>query len=338
VPDDPDAHEGPMTVFDLSLDELRAYRPPRDEPADFDAFWAETLAESRAKAGPPRFDLVRGPLRTVSVWDVTFSGFGGQPIRGWFLAPVTASSPLPTVVQYVGYGGGRGFPFDWLVWASAGYAHLVMDTRGQGSTWSPGATPDPDLSATGGQVPGFMTRGVLDPHTYYYRRLITDALLAIDAVMAHPMVDRERIVVTGQSQGGGLSLAAAGLSDRVRATMADVPFLCHWRRAVDISDTDPYPEITRYLATHRGAADAVFRTLSYVDGVNFAARATAPALFSVGLMDRITPPSTVFAAVNHYQGRHEVEVWPFNGHDAGDLDQQERRFAFLEREGLAPDP
>src|SRR5512147_1550916 len=108
-----------MTVFDLSLDELRTYRPPRDEPADFDAFWAGTLAGARATATPPRFDRVDGPLRTVSVWDVTFSGYGGDPIRGWLLAPATATEPLPTVVQYVGYGGGRGFPFDWLVWASA---------------------------------------------------------------------------------------------------------------------------------------------------------------------------------------------------------------------------
>ena len=28
--------------------------------------------------------------------------------------------------------------------AAAGYAHLVMDTRGQGSGWSVGETPDPD--------------------------------------------------------------------------------------------------------------------------------------------------------------------------------------------------
>lgn len=327
-----------MTTFDLTLDELRAYRPPRDEPPDFEAFWAETLAASRAVAGPPRFELVDGPLRTVTVWDVTFGGYEGDPIRGWLLAPATATGPLPTVVEYLGYGGGRGFPFDWLVWSAAGYAHFVMDTRGQGSSWGPGATPDPDRTATGGHQPGFMTKGILDPRTYYYRRLMTDAVLAIDAVSAHPLVDRERIVVAGQSQGGGLSLAAAGLSEHVRAALIDVPFLCHWRRALDISDADPYTEITRYLAIHRGAADTVFRTLSYADGLNFAVRATAPALFSVGLMDRITPPSTVFAAFNHYRGPHEIEVWPFNGHDAGDLDQQGRRFAFLERLGLAPAP
>ena len=35
-------------LFDLPLDQLETYRPPRSEPGDFDAFWAETLAAARA--------------------------------------------------------------------------------------------------------------------------------------------------------------------------------------------------------------------------------------------------------------------------------------------------
>ena len=48
-----------------------------------------------------------------------------------------------------------------------------------------------------------MTRGILEPETYYYRRLITDAVRAVEAVRAHPAVDASRVVVTGGSQGGG---------------------------------------------------------------------------------------------------------------------------------------
>ena len=33
--------------FDMPLDQLQTYRPPRHEPADFDSFWAETLASAR---------------------------------------------------------------------------------------------------------------------------------------------------------------------------------------------------------------------------------------------------------------------------------------------------
>jgi cephalosporin-C deacetylase len=325
-----------MSTFDLPLDELREYRPVRQEPDDFDAFWQGTLAESRDLGRPPVFEPFASPLRTVDVFDVTFSGFGGQPIRGWLLVPAGATGPLPTVVEYIGYGGGRSFPIGWLGWSAAGYANLVMDTRGQGSTWSPGDTPDVEPAAATGQHPGFTTRGVDDPRTYYYRRLIADAVLATEAAVHHPLVDPERIVVTGRSQGGGLALAVAGLAPNVRAAAIDVPFLCHWRRAVEITDETPYSEIRRYLSVRRGHADEVFNTLSYVEGMSFAARASCPALFSVGLMDEICPPSTIFAAFNHYRGPADISVWPFNGHEGGDLHQVMEQLSFLQRVGLAP--
>jgi len=64
----------------------------------------------------------------------------------------------------------------------------------------------------------------------------------------------------------------------------------------------------------------VLRTLSYLDGVNFARRARIPARFSVALMDEIVPPSTVFAAHNAYAGPKELDVWRYNGHEAGGPD------------------
>jgi len=325
-----------MATFDLPLDELRRYRPDRTEPDDFDDFWSATLADARALAAPPRFESYASALRTIDVVDVTFSGFGGQPIKGWLLTPVSAAGPLPTVVEYIGYGGGRQFPYGWLTWASGGYAHLVMDTRGQGSEWSPGDTPDIESTPTSGQHPGFVTRGIDHRDTYYYRRLITDAALAVEAAVAHPLVDGARLVVAGNSQGGGLALAVAGLSPVPKAAMIDVPFLCHWRRAVEITDENPYRELTTYLSIRRDRAETAFATLAYFDGVNFAPRATVPALFSVGLMDDVCPPSTVFAAFNHYGGDADIRVWPFNGHEAGQLHQQLERFAFLEGLGLAP--
>ena len=36
-------------------------------------------------------------------------------------------------------------------------------------------------------------------------------------------------------------------------------------------------------------------------------------MFSVGLADLITPPSTVFAAFNHYAGEKQIEIYEFNG-------------------------
>ena len=327
-----------MPLFDLPLSELERYRPERDEAPDFDAFWRETLATARDAASPPRFEAIDVGLRTVDTWDVTFSGHGGQQIRGWLLAPRRRSGPLPTIVQYLGYGDGRGLAHDRLLWSAAGFAHFVMDTRGQGSSLGgqPGDTADSEPDGSSPTFPGFLTRGILDPKTHFYRRVFTDAVRAIDAACAHDAVDPERIIAFGGSQGGGITLAATGLEPSIRAALIDVPFLCHYRRAIELTSEQPYGELAAYVRVHRTKVDTIFRTLSYVDGVNHAARARAPAIFSVGLMDTICPPSTVYAAYNHYGGQKQISVWPYADHEGGGSHQHQERLAFLEGLGLRP--
>lgn len=63
-------------------------------------------------------------------------------------------------------------------------------------------------------------------------------------------------------------------------------------------------------------------TLSYFDGMNLATLANAPALFSVGLHDPICPPDTIYAAINHWNGPVDVQVWEFNTHEGGGTDNQ----------------
>lgn len=318
-----------MAQYDMSLNELQRYAPEPAEPVDFDEFWRKTLAETRQYDLAARFSPVDSGLTVVETSDVRYAGFGGTEIRGWLHLPVGRTGPLPAVVEYIGYGGGRGLAHERVLWATAGYAHFVMDTRGQGSGWSTGDTPD---AGDGGApaLPGFMTRGVLAPETYYYRRVFTDAVRAVEAVRSHPAVDPTRVAVTGGSQGGGITLAVAGLVNDLVAVMPDVPFLCHFQRATTLVDSDPYGEVARYLKTHRDQVDRVYRTLSYFDGVHFASRATAPAMFSVSLMDQICPPSTVYAAYNRYAGAaREMRVYPFNDHEGGGGFHDVEKFRWL---------
>jgi cephalosporin-C deacetylase len=230
-------------------------------------------------------------------------------------------------VQYQGYNGGRGLAHEHIFWACAGYAHLVVDTRGQGSGWTVGDTADP-VGATPSQ-PGFLTRGVENPHDYYYRRVYTDAVRAVGALRSHPLVDGERVAITGASQGGGIALAVAALVPGLATVLPDVPFLCDFPRAARIAGTDPYGEIVRYVQAHRDRVDQVFRTLSYFDGVVLARTATVSALFSVALMDQTCPPSTVFGAYNAYAGDKEIAVYEFNDHEGGDAHQRSRQLAWL---------
>ena len=190
-----------MPMFDLPRDQLVDYSPDLPVPDDLDEFWSATLTEFRAAAVPPSFELLGTGLTLVDTNDVIFSGFGGDHVRGWLHVPTRATGPLPAVVRYQGYGGGRALPHEAPFWTLAGCAALTRDTRGQGAGWSTGDTPDPAGCAP--SHAGFMTRGILDPATYYYRRLFTDAVLAVDAVRASPLVDQARIALAGAARVAG---------------------------------------------------------------------------------------------------------------------------------------
>ena len=314
---------------EYDADSLRGYRPAIAAPPRLDEYWARTIEQARASAVPPTLTPVREPVRALEIQDLTFSGFAGERIRAWLIRP-HGTTELPVVVEFVGYGGGRGLPGERLAWAAAGYAHVVMDTRGQGSAWSAGDTPDPHGSDPA--VPGFMTRGIADPETYYYRRLITDAVRLVETVAELPGIDASRLAVTGTSQGGGLAIAAAALAPGVAALLADVPFLCDFPRAIERAISTPFTEITSYLAVHRGREQDVLHTLAHVDGVVLARNVTAPALFSVAMRDEVVLPSGVFAAFNALASSdRELAVYPHNGHEGGGAFHWHRQVAWLDR-------
>ena len=294
------------------------------EPVDFDEFWAATLREARNTPARLGHQRVTTALRSMRVEDVTFPGYAGDPVRGWLLTPAAAETPRPVIVQYTGYSDGRGDPLQHLLWASCGYAHFVMDNRGQGAD-----TADRSRPAADGPDGLHVARGISDPHDYYYRRLITDAARVFDCLPSHPLIDPTRMVAAGASQGGGLALAVAALADNVAALLCDIPFMTGWRHATHVADRGPYADLAELFRSGGVRPDTAFTTLAYFDGRHFATRAAAPSLFSVALMDRVCPPATVRAAFDRYAGPKDLQTWEYSDHEGGGLAQAEHQLTFL---------
>jgi cephalosporin-C deacetylase len=323
-----------MPLFDLPLTELRRYLPERREPADFGDFWARTLGEARRVDSAAEALPYAAHLPLVVALDVSFAGFGGQRVHGWWIRPAT-SAPAggwPVVVEFLGYGDGRGTPLDWLTWPAAGFAVLVMDTRGQGARARRAGSTGDEGGSSSPHVEGFLTQGISRPDDYYYRRVFTDAALAVDVARSLPGADPHRIAVQGTSQGGAIALAAAALAEDVAAALVNVPFLCNVERAIEVTDTRPYAELLEFARTRKTEVEQAFETLAYFDGMQMAAHGSAPALFSVALMDDICPPSTVYAAYNHYAGPKEIEVFTYNKHEGGGEHHDLRQIRWLQEQ------
>jgi cephalosporin-C deacetylase len=300
-----------MPWYDLPLDQLREYRTTTREPDGLDAWWARRLEEARALAQPVTLTRHEPDLYApLEVYDAEFSGAGGDRIKAWYIPAPGPSGSAPVIVRFIGYGGGRGAPSEHALLAALGYTVFVMDTRGQGGRWTTGATGD---GAPGPENSLVMTRGIASPETYYFTRLFTDAVLAVEAAIS--LTGRPSVAVGGGSQGGALSLATAALvPGKVSVCHADVPFLCDIQRAITLAPHAPFTEVPEFLNENVDLIDAALNTLTYVDCALLARRITAECLFSVGLMDDISPPSTVFAAYNEITSGKDIAVYQYSGH------------------------
>ena len=298
-----------MPWYDMPLERLREYRTQTAEPEGLDEWWAKRLQRAHAQAESATFTPHEPDVyRPFQVFDVEFSGSGGDRIRAWYLKPAGEASKI--VVKFIGYGGGRGAPAEHMLLPALGYGVFVMDSRGQGGRWTYGATGDGAAGPENSQV---MSRGITTPEDYYYTRLFIDAARAVDVALE--MSGGAPVAVSGASQGGGLALAAAALHrDKVAVCHADLPFLCDIQRAITLAPHAPYTEIPEFLAENVALIDLALNTLRYVDCALLARRITATCLLSTGLMDDTCPPSTVFAAYNEITADKDIAVYPYTGH------------------------
>src|ERR1019366_10253774 len=206
-----------MPSIDMPLEQMRQYRPSLYREADFDSFWDTTMTAAVGQALNAELIPYDLPARGLECYAVRFDGFEGGRLAGWYVRP-EKQGKFPGVCFYHGYSMRGPRPLDLIQLASQGICVLSMDCRGQN-----GQSQDAVASTEGNHL-GWMTKGIRDPHHYYYRYVYADAVRALELLARREEVDGQRLAITGGSQGGGLALAVSALSDRPVLSLPDIPF------------------------------------------------------------------------------------------------------------------
>jgi len=304
--------------------ELEQYEPPLTARPDLEAYWERTVDAFAAKPlNASVSEPVSLPFPYMEARRVSYEGFDDTPIQGWYLRPrfVEAGSRLPCVVHYHGYTGNKGYPEDFSQYLLMGISVFSVDVRGQG-----GDTGN-RLPQDYGMTKGWITQGILDRDTCYYKALTMDALKAVEWAAIQPDVDASRICVAGGSQGGGIALMAAALSELPAAVVGHIPNMCHMDFGI-LNSTGSLTEAADYVARFPDRLEQVLETLSYFDLLNLAHRVRVPAFVTVGLKDTITMPETIYAAYNRIKSPKQIHPYPFFGHHVGG-DQNRRALEFI---------
>lgn len=309
---------------------MTATRPPAREhrtsvnrPADFDQFWEETLAATRAIPLDPTFErIAHRSTPTVEVHEIHYTSYAGLRIAGWYCHPnpERIPPPWPGLLIVPGYISEPTLPKGW---AELGYAVIGVAPRGKlrsNATFNPG-------------YPGLLVRDITDPQTYGYRGFYMDPVRALDLLREIPEVDSSRIGLHGSSQGGALTLTTAGLvPDLVACGSAGAPYLVGYMDAASLTHSYPYEEMNEVLRLRPDLEPAMRRSLDYYDGINFAPRITCPLQVYVGLGDDVCPPETGFDLQRALTSCDlEFYEYPRCAHDAGNYWQDAKVREFLGR-------
>jgi cephalosporin-C deacetylase len=303
-----------MPLIDKPLHELLTYTGINPRPADFDAYWTEALAEMDAI--DPQIELRPAAFQTpfASCFDLFFTGTGGSRVHAKYLRPASSTRPHAAILQFHGYSGNSGDWQDKLGYVAAGFSVAALDCRGQG-----GASNGTE-AIKGTNLHGHIIRGLDDcPRNLFYRQIFLDTAQLAKIVGSFPEVDPSRLGAMGGSQGGALTLACAALVPSIRRAAPVFPFLSDYQRVweMDLAE-NAYNELRTFFRNHdplHQRQEEIFTRLGYIDIQHLAPRIEAEVLLGTGLMDRICPPSTQFAAYNKIPSKKDVRVYPDFGHE-----------------------
>ena len=310
-----------MPGVDMSLDELRTYKGSYPAPEDFSEFWQKAMERVTEMPIWMESEEVAFAQKRLRYYRISIKAADGCVLRAKYICP-DRKGVFPTMVQFHDYPQSSRSWFHLSRYAAIGYAVLAPDCRGQGGESEAGA------AGKGSTAYGPIFQGIEGKtEDMYLYHLFEDAFLWIRAAETMETVDKERLSVYGEGQGGGLALACAAMYPSIQKCAAHYPMLCDYKRVWEKDfDTGAYGGL-RYFFRWRDPLhereEEVFGKLSYLDAKNFAPMVQAETLISTGLQDVVSPPSAQFAAANALNCPKRHVVYPKHGHELNNFFENE---------------
>jgi len=259
---------------------------------DFDEFWDQTLAQLREIPLEPETTRVEKykDVPDFEIYAVSFNGWDGNRMHAMLYVPRDGQRPLPAIIS--SHPGTRGFGINKGPDGVFG-SNLRQDKRF--------VTITPLIRGHEIDAPNVPFNhpwwGPIEHRdTYVARSWYTAMVRAVDYLATRPeLVDMDRLIAFGGSQGGALAIVTAALEPRIAYCFADCP-----------SNAQAH-EIMRYYECFGPSAgimpDGVSREqgeriLSYYNPANFAPRIRIPTHVGINIGD-ITVHSMGPLAIYH---------------------------------------
>ena len=287
-------------------------QPGSMPPKDFKAYWKNQRKALNAlpwevKSTPVKNETIP---ETFTVEDIEINCLGPKPARGYMAKPAAAKSrslPVVLLVHAAGVKGSwcRSETSNALKYAKMGALCFDLNAHGMLN----GQPEEYYDQLEKGELKGYWMQGVTSREDYYFRGMYLRLMRTIDYLSRQPEWDGKRILVIGESQGGGQALASAGLDSRVSAVVALVPAMCDWFGALaDRRGGWPQP------FESEASKEEIKKVLPYFDAANLLKGSKAAIFTEIGFIDVTCPAASVYAAVNQTKGKKIIYGVPYREH------------------------
>lgn len=296
--------------FIISPEKLK---PGAKCPKDFDAFWNNQKNSLESLPLEVKTNSVKGfeTGKGYSCVDTEINCLGPKPARGYFAKPEKATlKSLPIVILFhaAGVKGGwcQSQPQDALKYAKMGT--LCFDLNAHGMLNGQPDSYYADLEK--GELRGYANQGLTNREDCYFRGMYLRLLRTIDFLTKQPEWDGKRILVIGQSQGGGQALVAAGLDKRVSACVAILPAMCDWQGS-------SAGRMNGGMKPFKAGAkeEELLKIIPYYDAANILKGSKATICTEIGLIDMTCPSTSTYAAINQAKGKKIIYTVPYRAHE-----------------------
>ncbi len=287
-------------------------KPGAIKPKDFDQYWNHEKKELRAL----KMEIIQKktvvPDSGFVCFDTELNCTGPKPARGYFAKPRNAkakSLPIVLLVHAAGVKGSwcRSEINDAVRYAQMGNGALCFDLNAHGML--NGQTEEYYSNLEIGELKNYFLSGLENRDSIYFRGMYLRLIRTLDFLTQQTEWDGKRIIVIGESQGGGQALVAAGLDNRVSAVVATVPAMC------DFGGT---------LANRKGGWPQPFdqklsrekmkNTLPYFDAAHHLENSKAELVVEIGLIDQVCPSTSIYAAINQAKGKKIIYPVTYRNH------------------------
>jgi cephalosporin-C deacetylase-like acetyl esterase len=284
-----------------ALYEGEKIRPVSDEPGDFDSFWAKAIETARQMPlNPMKVLLPEKSTATQDVYEVSFQNIGFSRVYGILIVPKKPGK-YPAILQVPGAGvrpyNGANYGDDVI--------SLEIGIHGISVTLQPTVY----YTLSGGALNGYWGFSKNNKDNFYYKRVYTGCVRAVDYLFSLPEFDGQTVGVTGGSQGGALSIVTAALDPRIKFLAPIHPALCDLGGFLK-KRAGGWPHFFSDSKPESGEVE----TLAYYDVVNFARRIKVPGFYTWGLNDVTCPPTSMYAAYNVITAPKELDLYIDTGH------------------------